>query len=50
MDIKEKKRLVADLYCKKLMFKCFAEWANQALSLSEDEDERDEIASVSCYD
>lgn len=37
MDFKEKKRLVTELYCKKLLFKCFASWANVALC-EEDED------------
>lgn len=37
LDIKEKTKLVRELYCKKLMFKCFAGWANTAMSLSDDE-------------
>jgi hypothetical protein len=43
MDIKEKTRLVTELYCKKLMYKCFVGWSDVALSVSDDED----IAMVS---
>ena len=38
MDLEEKKRLVIDLYQKKLMYKCFAGWANQTFSVSDDEE------------
>ena len=37
LDIKEKTKLVRELYCKKLMFKCFAGWANMAMSFSDEE-------------
>ena len=58
MDFKEKKRLISELYCKKLLFKCFASWVNVALCVSEEDDqnnfdqysEDDEVASVSCDD
>lgn len=45
IDMKEKKRLVAELYCKKLMFKCFAQWANTMLDSSDYEPE--EVAQIS---
>ena len=55
--MKEKKRLVYDLYCKKLMFKCFAGWANIAMTVSDEElssegDDYDmnEVAHISCND
>jgi hypothetical protein len=38
LDFKEKKRLVLELYYKKMLFKCFASWANQALCVSDDDD------------
>lgn len=47
LDFKEKTKLVRELYCKKLMFKCFAGWANMAMSFSEDEPSQDEIQHVS---
>ena len=54
IDIEEKNRLVFELYNKKILFKCFAGWANQALCISDEEEdendyiEDDEIARVSC--
>ena len=45
MDVKEKMRLVYELYCKKLMFKCFMGWINGVMSVSEDEEE--EVVEIS---
>ena len=39
VDRKQKKRLVYELYCKKLMYKCFANWANYAMSLGDNEED-----------
>lgn len=38
LDFKEKTKLVQELYFKKLMFKCFAGWANLAMSVSDDDE------------
>ena len=38
VDRKQKQRLVYELYCKKLMFKCFANWANEALSYDDNDE------------
>ncbi|CDW82538.1 UNKNOWN [Stylonychia lemnae] len=44
-DYNEKKRLVTELYLKKLLYKCFVCWGNQALCVSEDEEERSHMVS-----
>lgn len=44
LDIKEKTKLVQELYQKKLMFKCFAGWANIAMSFSDDESMENDLA------
>jgi hypothetical protein len=43
LDIKEKTKLVRELYSKKLMFKCFASWANLVVSFSDEESFKAEI-------
>jgi len=50
MDYHEKKRLVSELYQKKILFKCFMSWADMALQVSDesdDEEEEDGILSES---
>jgi hypothetical protein len=32
IDIREKEKLVSELYEKKLLFKCYINWANMAVS------------------
>lgn len=38
LDFKEKKRLVLELYQKKMLYKCFAGWVNIAFYQEEDEE------------
>jgi len=37
IDEKEKQKLVEDFYAKKLIFRCFAGWANLVMSYSDEE-------------
>ncbi len=37
IDEKEKMKLVEELHNKKILFKCFAGWANTIMSLSDEE-------------
>lgn len=45
-DLEEKSKLVYELYCKKIMFKCFANWANYQYY----ESSEDTIAEESMYE
>jgi hypothetical protein len=40
-DYEEKSKLVYELYCKKLLFKCFAGWVNITMYESEDEENQE---------
>ena len=47
MNYQEKKRLVSELYQKKMLFKCFMSWADMALEISDESEDEDGVLSES---